>query len=174
MCASRVVVGLMQGTFAPCIHTLLAKWVHPIERAFLVSITYSGGAVGTILMMGVSGKIASTLGWSAIFYISGGATLLWPLAWCLFGCNSPTDCKAMTTAERLFIESIPGNSNKKKSIPWCHILKSIPFASIVITHCAANWGYYTLQTEMPSYINGVMHFNLTSVITNFLVCIITK
>lgn len=164
MCASRVAVGLMQGTFAPCIHTLLAKWVHPTERAFLVAITYSGGAVGTIFMMGVSGKIASALGWPAIFYISGGVTLLWPLIWCLFGCNSPGDCKSMSSAERLFIESIPGNSNDKKSIPWRHILTSIPFASIVITHCAANWGYYTLQTEMPSYINGVMHFDLTSVI----------
>lgn len=164
MCASRVMMGLMQGTFSPCIHTLLAKWVHPNERAFLVSVVYSGATVGTILMMSVSGKIASKFGWPVIFYVSGIVTLAWPIIWHLCGSNSPAECKSITRSERMFIESTPGNSNIRKSIPWRHILTSVPFASIIVAHCASNWGYYTLQTEMPSYIHGVMQFDLTSVI----------
>lgn len=29
-----------------------------------------------------------------------------------------------------------------------------------MTHCVQNWGYYMLLTEMPTYMNNILKFNI--------------
>jgi hypothetical protein len=43
--------------------------------------------------------------------------------------------------------------------------------ALIVVHCAQNWGFWTLLTEIPSYMDGVLGFDLKAVIniqTNFL------
>lgn len=55
----------------PCIHAVWSKWAPPLERSKLASMGFSGSFVGTVVSMPLSGYIAQTLGWEAIFYIFG-------------------------------------------------------------------------------------------------------
>ena len=51
--------------------------------------------------------------------------------------------------------------------PWKKILTSVPFLSIIIVHCAQNWGFYTMLTNIPTYLNYVMRFNIKDVRSGF-------
>jgi MFS transporter, ACS family, solute carrier family 17 (sodium-dependent inorganic phosphate cotransporter), member 5 len=44
--------------------------------------------------------------------------------------------------------------------PWRAILTSPAVISLVIAHSAHNWGFWTLLTEIPSYMKSVLHFNI--------------
>lgn len=164
---SRFSQGLGQGFCFPCVHTLLAKWVHPTERA-LISITCSGSILGTAFMLSVSGVIASStvLGWPGIFYISGGMGIVWSIVWALFCSNTPQDCRSMSNEEREFTETIPSNRGKKLPFPWRKIATSKPFWAILCTQAAENWLFVTLLANIPSYIDGVLEYSLHSVYVN--------
>jgi len=52
---------------------------------------------------------------------------------------------------------------QKRQTPWVDIFTSLPMWAVIIAHCGMNWGYFTLLTEMPSYINSILKFDLKSV-----------
>nr|XP_032517374.1 putative inorganic phosphate cotransporter [Danaus plexippus plexippus] len=44
----------------------------------------------------------------------------------------------------------------KMPTPWKAIFTSLPFISLILTHCGQNWGFWTLMTEIPSYMKQVL------------------
>lgn len=120
-------------------------------------------------MLSSSGFLASSfMGWPSIFYISGIVSGLWAVLWLFFGSSSPAEYKYISAEEKEFIQSSLGsneedreNEHKKHlKTPWGQIFTSMPFYAIAIVHSAHNWGFWTLLTEMPSYMNGVLHFDI--------------
>ena len=49
---------------------------------------------------------------------------------------------------------------KGRPIPYKAIFTSVPFYAILIAHCCQNWGFYTLLTELPTYMNKILHFDI--------------
>lgn len=164
VCGLRFLQGLSQGFVNPCIHTIMSKWLHPNERYF-ASIVYSGGVIGIIVTFLLSGIIASSpfLGWPAIFYCSGGIAIVWTIIFAIFGSNSPADYKTISAVEREFIESMPGSTKKILSIPWTSIFSSKPCWTLFIVQGLETWGYITLLSTIPSYIDGILYFDIKSV-----------
>ena len=39
-------------------------------------------------------------------------------------------------------------------IPWRDILTSMPVWATVCAHFAENWGFYTLLTQLPTFLSG--------------------
>lgn len=164
----RVIQGLCQGTVFPSTHTLVAKWAPFSERGILGTISYSGSQFGTALMLIVSGELASSsMGWPCIFYFSGGAGLIWAVLWFFFASSSPSENRFISEEEKAYIEWRPENaetnehkSNQKLSTPWLSIFTSTPFLVLLLSHCANNWGFWTLLTEMPSYMKNVLELNI--------------
>ena len=48
-------------------------------------------------------------------------------------------------------------------IPFKAIFTSVPFWAIMITHSCQNWGFYTLLSELPTYMNKILHFDIKEV-----------
>lgn len=48
-------------------------------------------------------------------------------------------------------------------VPWKSIVTSMPFWAILIAHMGQNYGYETLMTELPTFMNQVLHFNIKEV-----------
>lgn len=162
--AIRMIQGFFQGFYFPCVHTILSKWAHPSERGTLASVTYSGAQIGTVIMLASSGIIASSfMGWPGIFYCSGGICLAWTIAFYIFGANSPATCTSISYEEKAFIESMPGSNKGTLPVPWKEIFKSKAVISLIIVHCTHNWGYWTLLTEIPSYLKQVFGFDIKTV-----------
>lgn len=161
--ALRVVQGLCQGFVFPSTHTMLSKWAPVSERGTLGTYAYAGAQFGTVIMLAVSGVLAaSSMGWPSIFYISGAAGVLWAILWFIFGSNSPVESRSISPEERNFIESSLGNQDHSKKIvtPWAAILTSAPMIALTIAHCSHNWGFWTLLTEMPSYMKSVLGLDI--------------
>ncbi|KAJ3645134.1 hypothetical protein Zmor_022820 [Zophobas morio] len=162
---SRALQGFCQGFFFPSIHNILSYWVPVTERSRLGTFVYAGGPLGTVVSMIVSGIIsASWYGWPLIFYIYGGLGLLWSVAMAIVGSNKPKDSKIISEEERLYIEASLDRSPDAKNLatPWRDILTSRAFWALLIAHCGQNWGFWTLMTEIPSYMSEVMNFQIKS------------
>ncbi|XP_046866055.1 putative inorganic phosphate cotransporter isoform X1 [Drosophila willistoni] len=165
VCVLRVLTGIVQGTVYPCVHTLLAKWVPRTERGFLTTGIYSGAQFGTAVILGTSGFIfESGMGWPGLFYISGGLSLLWALLFFWQGANEPAQDKSITKVEREYIEALTGSNSSSQSmpVPWLSIFSSPAFYGLLAAHCGFTWGFYTLLTEMPTYMSSVLELNVKS------------
>ncbi|CAB0016294.1 unnamed protein product [Nesidiocoris tenuis] len=49
---------------------------------------------------------------------------------------------------------------QKMKIPWLSIATSIPMWALFLVQLAQNWGFWTLLTLMPTYIDKVLGFNI--------------
>ncbi|XP_058823150.1 putative inorganic phosphate cotransporter isoform X2 [Topomyia yanbarensis] len=163
--ALRIVQGLSQGFIFPSTHTLLSKWAPVSERGRLGTYCYAGAQFGTVIMLAISGFLASSsMGWPGIFYVSGAAGLVWTGLWYIFGGNSPVEHGTISAEEREFIENSLGNQDHSKRIvtPWKAIFTSAPMIALIITHSSHNWGFWTLLTEMPTYMKNVLGLDIKS------------
>ncbi|XP_043643694.1 putative inorganic phosphate cotransporter [Drosophila teissieri] len=172
-CGIRMAMGLFQGFLFPCIHAHLANWCPVQERNRLGALANTGIDCGTLVAMFASGLLAaSSIGWPGIFYVSCGVGVLWCIVWWLFGANQPKDSKFIGEAELNYIETSINSSRKAEEaelkatgpipVPWKAIWTSVPFWALMITRCCQSWGYSTLQTEMPAYMNGVLLMDMKS------------
>ncbi|KAG8329869.1 hypothetical protein J6590_077460 [Homalodisca vitripennis] len=161
----RVCQGLTQGFMMPMIHGLLSKWAPPHERARFSTYILGGLNFGTMIVLSFSGLLASSpWGWPSIFYFSGGLGLFWVVLWMLLGANSPEAHPFISNAERLYVQrSLPGTARDhvKMAIPWRYILTSGPVWATTLAHVGQNWGIWTILTEIPTYFNKALNFNLS-------------
>ncbi|KAK2578284.1 hypothetical protein KPH14_007649 [Odynerus spinipes] len=165
VCVCRVGMGLCQGCLLPCVHTLLSKWVPPSERARMGTFAYAGAQFGTVVALPICGVLAaSKIGWPSIFYIFGATAVLWAIGFFFFGSDTPSTHPSISEEERKYIENslqtASPDSEEKLRTPWKQIFTSAPMWALIIAHCGQNWGYWTLLTEMPTYLNSVLHFNI--------------
>ncbi|KZC14291.1 Putative inorganic phosphate cotransporter [Dufourea novaeangliae] len=169
VCVCRVCMGLCQSCLLPCTHTLLSKWAPPDERARLGAFSYAGGQFGTVISFPVSGFLAtSSIGWPSVFYVFGALGIIWSIAFFIFGSDSPSEHSRISEMEKQYIfnslkTSEQDDSQTKKMVkktPWKALFTSVPMWALIIVHCGQNWGYWTLITEMPIYMNAVLKFDL--------------
>lgn len=50
-----------------------------------------------------------------------------------------------------------------RSIPWKSILTCVPLWAILVTQCGMSWIFYTQLTELPTYMENVLQFDITQV-----------
>ncbi|XP_017078218.1 putative inorganic phosphate cotransporter isoform X3 [Drosophila eugracilis] len=165
ICVLRVLTGVVQGTVYPCVHTLLAKWVPRTERGLLTTGVYSGAQFGTAVILVTSGFIFdSSMGWPGLFYLSGGLSLAWALLFFWQAANEPATARNINKCEVEYIESLTGSNSASQSmsVPWVSIFRSPAFYGLLAAHCGFTWGFYTLLTEMPTYMSKVLQLNVKS------------
>ncbi|CAL1526709.1 unnamed protein product [Lymnaea stagnalis] len=165
----RVILGLVTGMTFPAMHTIWGKWAPPLERTKLITFTYAGAQVGIVVTFPLSGFLCEygfAGGWPSVFYITGVACFIWSIVWIIFVSDDPANHKRIIDIERDYIISSLKSSavSHKKSlkVPWLKILLSLPVWAIIVANVASDWGAYTLLTNIPTYINEVLMFNITS------------
>lgn len=162
--AVRIAEGFTEGVTFPAMHTILAKWVPPLERNKFAAFVYSGANFGTVISLPVSGWLCSlTLwgGWPLAFYLFGSLGMVWYIFWLLYVYDTPAEHPKIDPQEKLYIEALvePKHDNNA-SVPWYHILTSGPMWAITITQCGQSWAFYTLLTELPTYMDRILHFGV--------------
>ncbi|XP_017880754.1 vesicular glutamate transporter 2.2 [Ceratina calcarata] len=159
--ALRIVEGICEGVTYPCIHAIWAQWAPPLERSKLATLAFSGSFFGTVFAMPVAGLMAEHLGWSSVFYVFGTVGLVWFFYWWIIVQDKPEDDKYISEAELAYIKNSLGNSKADKiTHPWKKMLTSAPVWAIVAAHFSENWGFYTMLTQLPTFMNDVLDFKL--------------
>lgn len=149
----------------------------------MATIALSGTHIGTIVSMTFSGILANKFGWESCFYVFGmqmynlfticvrcltqhflcvlGAIgCIWYIFWVIIVRSGPEDDKYITKDELRYIqESLGASQNSSHSSikhPWKEIFTSKPVYAIIASHFAENWGFYTMLTQLPSFLAGMI------------------
>lgn len=77
-----------------------------------------GGPLGSVVMLATSGIIAEGIGWPSIFYISGGAGLIWSVVWFFYGASSPDDYSKISPEEKTYISDSLGHVSKEAQVTF--------------------------------------------------------
>ncbi|XP_055339656.1 sialin-like [Paramacrobiotus metropolitanus] len=163
--AVRFLQGFVGGVSFPCVHGMCGKWIPPMERTKLSMLIYAGPHFGTVFTLMISGVLAEHLGWDSVFYVFGALACVWFVLWVFFAYNSPEEHPRISVAEKNFLIAAIGNKPTSagggpQRIPWSRIARSLPFYAICVAFFGNNWGFFTLLTNLPSYLARVLHFRI--------------
>uniref|UniRef100_A0A8D0C9F8 Sialin n=1 Tax=Salvator merianae TaxID=96440 RepID=A0A8D0C9F8_SALMN len=159
--AVRALEGLGEGVTFPAMHAMWSSWAPPLERSKLLSISYAGAQLGTVVSLPLSGLICFYMNWSYVFYIFGALGVLWFIFWMAIVSDSPETHKRISHAEKEYIlSSLTDQLSSQKSVPWKAMLMSIPLWAIVVAHFSYNWTFYTLLTLLPTYMKEILRFDV--------------
>ncbi|XP_012274973.1 sialin isoform X2 [Orussus abietinus] len=163
--AVRIAEGFTEGVTFPAMHNMLAHWVPPLERGKFAAIVYAGSNFGTVISLPVSGWLCSLEfwgGWPLAFYLFGGLGIVWYIFWLLFVYDTPSEHPRIDPQERAYIEACVESKDEDDDlgVPWLAIFTSLPMWAITITQCGQAWAFYTLLTELPTYMDRILHYNV--------------
>ncbi|XP_073252217.1 sialin-like [Porites lutea] len=164
----RILEGLGEGVTFPAMHAMWSFWAPPLERSKLITFSYEGKELGTILGMPLAGVLcASDIwgGWPSVFYVFGGVGILWSFIWMMFTSNRPANHPRISIKEREFIHATIGagqdKGRRKYDTPWFAMFTSPAVWGIIVAHFCNNWGFYTFLTCLPSYFKEVLNFSIS-------------
>lgn len=162
--ALRVLEGFGEGVTFPAMHAMWGRWAPPIERSFLISLTYAGSQFGTVISQPISGILCSSTflgGWPSVFYVFGALGVIWCLFWFHFAHSSPESHPRISKDELAYIKSSIAPINTSDPVPWLEIAKSKPVWAVSVAHMTNNWGFYTLLTCLPIYLKDILQFDIS-------------
>uniref|UniRef100_A0A673T8G0 Sialin n=2 Tax=Suricata suricatta TaxID=37032 RepID=A0A673T8G0_SURSU len=157
----RALEGLGEGVTFPAMHAMWSSWAPPLERSKLLSISYAGAQLGTVISLPLSGIICFYMNWTYVFYLFGIVGIIWFMLWMVLVSDKPETHKTISRHEKEYIlSSLKNQLSSQKSVPWIPMLKSLPLWAIVVAHFSYNWTFYTLLTLLPTYMKEILRFNV--------------
>ncbi|XP_073531667.1 sialin isoform X1 [Phyllobates terribilis] len=158
--AVRALEGLGEGVTFPAMHAMWSSWAPPLERSRLLSLSYAGAQLGTVVSLPLSGLICYYMDWIYVFYIFGALGILWFILWLCIVSDTPQTHRSISDSEREYILSaLKHELSRDTDVPVCAMLKSLPLWAIVVAHFSYNWTFYTLLTLLPTYMKEILRFN---------------
>ncbi|XP_050732817.1 sialin-like isoform X5 [Eriocheir sinensis] len=152
-----------QGVLVPAFNRCLVMWVPPYKRSKYNTFVFIGSEVGIVLSMTVGGYFCSqpSVGsWTAVFYVFGGAGMLWCVAWWVVARESPLHHNGMSAEEKKYLTAHCVVQQEQVSVAWGQVFSSLPFWSLVVMHIGYNCGYYTFVSVLPAYMANIQHFTV--------------
>ena len=74
-----------------------------------------------------------------------------------------TDEPGVVENDNLPIISMSNNSSESPPIPYKAIFTSLPVYGLLIANIAQGYGFYTLLSEIPTYMSQILHFDIKEV-----------
>lgn len=163
----RILSGIFQGPLFPSMFTLMAAWIPPKDKASFGSIVFVGEHLGTVISMGLGGVMSGSDflgGWPSVFYVFGAVGVLWSVAWFILIRDQPEKHPWISSKELSYIRSNSPTvkSSKALKVPWKDIATSVPFLCLIVFAFLDGIGFFTILTEIPTYLNNIQHFDLAS------------
>src|SRR5262245_45050818 len=81
LAASRFLLGVGEGGGFPAATKAVSEWFPARERSTAMGVINAGTAVGAVVAPPAIAAIIQYLGWRWVFFLSGGAGLLWSIWW---------------------------------------------------------------------------------------------
>ncbi|XP_067655169.1 vesicular glutamate transporter 2-like [Haliotis asinina] len=155
-CVIRFLQGLSEGLLYPSCYGILRHWSTPQERGRLGSAVLTGAYAGAVIGFPLAGFITHYIGWQYIYYINGGAGVLWMLVWVLMSSEKPSHHRRISDSELLYLQKSQGNQVvdfQESWLPWKRIIISPAVISLCFCHFARNWVFILMLTNEPFYLS---------------------
>ena len=174
---ARTLVGASESVVIPSVQRLLSNWIAPEKKSFAVAIVFCGFQTGTILAYSLSPQVIDYFAdWRAVFYLYGGAGLLFLVPWLVLARDSPgvaiegTNSKVDKViirddlAKDSPLASIQKNLDDAKQIflsaPWKDFKESRGVWAMFLAHAANNWGLYNNLSWTPTFYSEQYGLNV--------------
>ena len=164
--ALKIIQGLFQGPIFSGTMSILSKWVPPSERSVSLTIVWAGQDFGSAMTLALSGFLAEKYGWVWDFYSLAIVGAIFCILWTFLIFDSPDDHPRISEEEKSYISKDMGEAKTSVNLPvppYKMIATSIPVWALVWTFVCSAWGFHTLLTEIPTYLNNIQHIPLTAV-----------
>ncbi len=140
----RILLGVGESISFPGSSKIIARHVPPERRGMANAAVAAGIAIGPAVGTLAGGLILGALGWRAIFFAFGMATLLWLMPW------------------RQAVQSLPktGHHDAGARIPIGALLTKWPLWSMSIVHALGNYCFYFLLAWLPLYLTRARGFSI--------------
>ncbi|VVC37041.1 Major facilitator superfamily,Major facilitator superfamily domain [Cinara cedri] len=162
--ALRIFEGVFGGVVIPAMYAVWSKWAPPNESTRLASFTMSGINVGMVIGYPMCGWLTEHYGWPSTFYVPGFIAIIWCAVWLTTVAETPGEDKLITKEElKYIVDSIGPTDDEKRGVlnyPWKNIFTSMPVWSISFVMFCENWGFYTLLTQLPTFMHDVLKFDI--------------
>lgn len=180
----RVIMGATQGALFPAVYVLLCEWLPKDERSKWLPYPSSFSRFGAIVMNLVIPSIMKAYGWEAVFYVSGGTTLIWCVLFIVFGSNSPDQSYWISKQELSYIQSnlepkvssitqkqtniltvssLDVNESVAKesepSVSFCSMLFNRPLWILTIVMFSSEWSNMLLMVKLPNFLEDALRMD---------------
>lgn len=160
----RVIAGIGEGVTFPAMNAMWANWAPPVERSRLLTFTYAGSHFGTVLALPISGVLCHSDflgGWPSVFYVFGVCGVVWFILWIALVHDKPEKHPRISPEELQFLQKAIKPRDKSLKVPWFKMLTSVRLLAISLSHFSNNFGFYTLLTNLPSYLKFGLGFDIS-------------
>jgi ACS family D-galactonate transporter-like MFS transporter len=134
----RMIFGFGQTSLIPGGALAVARGFSIKERARVIAIAFAGNQVGVAIGATVAALILASLGWQAVFYCIGGASLLLTLAW--FSFYPDKRIRSQSTSDDL------------DRIQWLSLLHYRATWGIAFGQMGYLYAYFFFITWLPGYL----------------------
>lgn len=159
----RILEGLAEGVTYPAHAAFWSKWAPNLERTKLVGMSAAGSYAGTLITLPLCGLLVDYFDWESVFYIFGASGLCWTILWFFLASETPESNRFIAEEEKRYVIFHRDDERKAvviKEVPWKLILTSMPVYAALVTNVCGSWGWYTLLTELPTYMKDVLKFDI--------------
>jgi ACS family hexuronate transporter-like MFS transporter len=154
LAASRLALGLGEGGGFPAATRAVAEWFAVRDRATAMGIINAGTAVGAVIAPPLIALVLTQVSWLGlahwrwVFFLTGGAGLVWALAWALLY-YTPREA--------------PGGDAETEAGPVITVAMLLARRPVMAVACAkfltdAAWYFYLFW--LPKYLFETQHFDL--------------
>jgi ACS family D-galactonate transporter-like MFS transporter len=141
----RMVFGIGQTALIPAGAVAVSRGFSIKERARIIAIVFAGNQVGVAIGATVAALILASLGWQAVFYCIGGASLLLTVAW--FG---------FYPDKRIGLQVAPHpdavSRDTTKRIPWLSLFRHRSTWGIAFGQMGYLYAYFFFVSWLPGYL----------------------
>lgn len=174
LCAARAAVGLGEAVAPSCATEMIARAVPVAGRSRATAAVFSGLHVGALVGLLAAPPLIAAGGWRAVFYVFGGAGLVWCLGWeallarlqrqdpamvaLLDGSRGPRPVRRTGAGARI---SPPASASAPApATPWRAFLSNRPLQALAFAHFCNNWFHYVMLAWLPTYFTDRLALDL--------------
>ena len=164
----RLMVGLLEAPAYSVFNQVTTSWFPTRERATAVGVFISAQFLGPAFITGLLVFMVSAYGWRSVFYVTGGAGLVWGIIWYLVY-RGPRESRLANAAELAEIEAggaildLGRIGASKTKFTWADFFTVFKYRKL--------WGIYIGQftitssqffffTWFPTYLSEYRHLSV--------------
>jgi ACS family D-galactonate transporter-like MFS transporter len=154
LAALRALVGIGEAPNIPSGSQVIKQNFDKTERAFAVSVQFSGNKIGLAVGIPLSALMLSNFGRPSVFYMTGLLGAIWVLGWFLI---YRTPAAAAVT--------VVAASTPQSKVRWRELLRVRSIWGMVLGQAGYLYVYYVFATWLPGYL--ALQHNMSIMSTGF-------
>lgn len=165
LAVSRFLLGMGEGGGFPAATKSVYEWFSVRERSLAMGIMNAGTAVGAVAAPPLIAIILSFGSWRWVFFLSGGAGLVWAFWWWheyFVPANHPRLARAEKEELATFVES-EADLSSAASVSWIQLFSRREVWGLMTAKFLSDAAWYFYLFWLPKYLFDVRHFDMKQV-----------